>query len=129
MIRKAEDITNTISDLLLRDDSFKEGLAILLRQKHPRGLMVKAAEELSELTTKLLQRANHPTTDDAVRNKVSDEELIEELVDVQQHLIMLQQMFDPIQYIQITLEKTNKMLRSEDFQKYLQMDRNGGKTT
>lgn len=109
--------TSRISKLQ-NSEVFMNGAEILIKYKPPALSMSKMAEELGELLTKTLQRINDP-------KKVSREEFMEELVDVQMHLLIFESIFnDPKENEEIVALKTAKMVMSEDFNQYLEQHKN-----
>lgn len=94
-------------------EAFNFGVKVLFAKKPLKKSLLKMAEELSELSTKILQHVNNP-------NKVKHEDLLEELVDVQMHLDIFELFYnDSVLNRNIVDNKVEKMIMSEDFQKYL----------
>lgn len=101
----------TIEQSLLENKDFCIAVQNLLKNKKKRKVFYKAAEETNELGAKLLKEANTPF-------KVDDEDLLEEIVDVQMHLILVQKYFRKELKEKIIAEKVSKLINSKDYQKY-----------
>lgn len=97
------------------DNDFKEGVDVLLRQKHLKDSLSKAAEEFGELNVRILQMINKP-------EKTVPYDFLEELVDAKMHLLLLMKTFRLDLYPEIIREKIDKMLSSEDFLHYKKLD-------
>lgn len=95
----------------LQQEKFQQGIEMLFRTKPVKEAFCKAAEELSELATKLLQHANKQSDD-------TFEAIPEEIVDAQMHLELLQKYFSEKVLIATTDEKVEKMYKSKDFRFY-----------
>lgn len=91
---------------------FMDGIKGLFTNKSQREVYIKAAEEMNELVTKLLQYANEPS-------KITDDELLEEIVDVQMHLILLMK-YHPIKnQLEQSEIKIMKFINSTDYKTYV----------
>jgi phosphoribosyl-ATP pyrophosphohydrolase len=103
----------SIEGLLLRKDEFKKGIEILIEHKSKKKAFMKCAEEAGELNLAIVQAYNKPSDED-------EEHIIEELVDIQMHIILMQRYFNPILINRKVNEKIKKMVESKDFQKYVE---------
>jgi NTP pyrophosphatase (non-canonical NTP hydrolase) len=101
-------MSKTIQTMLLDHPDFPEAIFALYKHKKRRKVYTKAAEELAELSVRLLQ---------AVNKGVDDNMIAEELVDVQMHLILLQLYFTDILPLHVH-EKMEKFLQSNDAKRY-----------
>ena len=97
------------------DKDFKDGIDMLLERKHLRASLSKAAEEFGELNVRLLQMINKP-------EKALQYDFLEELVDAKMHLYKLMKHFRLDLYPEIIREKVDKMLTSDDFLFYKNLD-------
>lgn len=112
---------NIISNVLLESKRFLIGIFTLHKYKPRQFVFSKAAEELNELAVKLLQLSNNPSS-----NKVTDEEILEEIVDVQMNLLLLIKYHRNERQIEKTTErKIEKFLASADVRHYSQFLRPG----
>lgn len=109
--KQGYDPEPTIEQLLLSKNEFVAGVDTLYTYKNRKKVINKCLEELSELTTKLLQQKNDT-------NKVSEDDLLEEVVDAQMHLILIQKYFLPDAIRKMVDTKVNRMVNSKDFKKY-----------
>ncbi len=109
-------MTNTINEALLHNSEFVRGVSVLLSNKPQNLCILKAAEELNELATVLLQWHNKP-------ENFNQAEFIQELIDVQMHLILLQQYYLPEELMGISDIKVTKMINSKDFKHYEQANK------
>ncbi len=100
-----------ITDVFFDSSEFLQGLKILFLKKSKKKTFLKAAEELNELSTKIIQWVND-------NDKVSDEDIVEEIVDVQMHLLTLQQHFSQQTCHDMALKKIKKFIDSKDFIEY-----------
>ena len=89
---------------------FMKGIQVLLSEKPKEKSLLKAIEELGELSVKLLQFINKPAS---IRNG----DIEEEIADVEMHFHILKHYFpvDP----KIRAAKIEKFLNSKDYQFYL----------
>lgn len=101
----------TISKALSEDIAFRKALSVLHNHKSREMIFIKACEELNELSTKMLQWVNNT-------DKITNNDLMEEIVDVQMHLDLLQLIFHSSDLEGARLQKVNKFLTSKDFLKY-----------
>lgn len=94
-----------------------QGIEQIALLKERKKILSKAAEELSELSTKILQRLND-------KDKVSDESLFEEMVDVELQMVILKEnmlRFDAIRttlYKEVQMNKENKFKNSRDYKNH-----------
>lgn len=93
-----------------RTPEFNEAIEKLLLHKPKRENLLKAIEELSELSTILLQKINKP-------DKVSDFEISEEIADCEMHLIILKHYFSISD--EIRKEKVKKFLDLKEHLKWV----------
>jgi NTP pyrophosphatase (non-canonical NTP hydrolase) len=91
-------------------EEFLEGINILIEHKPLDKSICKAVEELSELSTKLMQWINKPES-------INSGDIEEEIADVEQHIILLKHFFPISEEIRNT--KISKFLNSKDYKKYL----------
>ena len=104
-----------IHQTISQDPKFIKGIEVLFAHKHKDKVFSKAAEELAELLTAILKKIHKP-------KKVSDYDIVEELVDVQQNIILLEKYFDDELLVSVSNEKTTKFIESEDYQTYLNIE-------
>lgn len=91
---------------------FIGGCKVLIERKPLNLSLLKMAEELNELSTKILQKLNNP-------DKVNHADIMEELVDVQMHLLIFEEIYNDVNINKDTVRtKISKMINSEDFKKY-----------
>lgn len=101
----------TINQRLNDDKEFNAAIDILFKHKPERKIIQKAVEELMELATKLMQDLNDP-------DKLSDAEIVEEIVDVNMHLILIEKLFGQHTCKRLVGEKVRKFLSSKSLAKY-----------
>lgn len=101
----------SITDMLNNDPDFRTAIDDLKRNKPYKKILIKACEELNELSTKLLQKVNN-------YEKVTDEEIGEEIIDAQMHLILLTKLISPDIIIALVKQKKEKFLASKERLKY-----------
>lgn len=87
----------------------KEAIDVLLAEKPVDKSIMKALEELSELSTVLLQHINKP-------GSIKKEDIEQEIVDCEMHFIILKHFF-PISE-DLREKKLKKMLNSKDYLYY-----------
>lgn len=109
-VDKMVDASVDLTDLLFLQPNFEVNIQTLLQNKPAKKIMRKAAEECMELATKLMQRTN-----DA--DKVTNEEIAEEIVDVGMHIHLLSKLFGVLVRQQVPI-KTAKFNRVKDLKKY-----------
>lgn len=90
-------------------NSFKYGIQVLLSEKPVEKNILKALEELNELSVKLLQYLNKPEV-------IRDGDIEEEIVDCEMHFHVLKHYF-PVSR-EIREEKIKKFLASKDYNYY-----------
>lgn len=91
------------------NSDFEYGVKVLLSETPISKSIMKALEELSELSTKLLQYVNKP-------EQITDSDIEEEIVDCEMHFNLLKNYF-PVS-ASTRLRKIKKMLKSKDFKNY-----------
>lgn len=99
-----------IREALMNNKEFVEGINLLFKNRSKKKNLKKFAEELSELTTKILQKLNNPS-------KVGGDRILEELVDVQMHIIIAEMYYLEFEINDMAVEKINKMLNSACYKK------------
>ena len=92
-------------------DDYKYGINVLVSEKPLEKRLCKAVEELSELSTKIMQYINKPES-------ISPGDIEEEIADVDMHMQILKEHF-PVS-LTIRQLKIEKFLNSKDFLKYNQ---------
>lgn len=98
-------------DFLKIESLVDRGLTAIAENKKRSKIFRKAAEELSELNTKLLQRMND-------REKISDAQIIGEIIDVEFQIVLLKRVFSISEHRTIRDAKMDKFLKSRDYKKY-----------
>lgn len=113
---------NLLSYTMETDQRFVLGVDALAAHKSMKKIFVKAAEELNELSVKLLKHANNP-------DKVTSEAIMEEVVDVQMHVILLLQVlpFDLEQQTAQAAHKIEKFINTADYKKFVEKHQNAKK--
>lgn len=101
----------SVEDMLLESDEFIEGVKLLIEKKPRDKSLLKAAEELNELSTAILKAVNKNNGD-------LSWDILEELVDVQMHLLLLQKLFKPDHLRDYVYQKVAKMIDSKEFHYY-----------
>jgi len=102
----------SIHDKLITTKGFMQALEVLHAEKPKHKIITKALEELSELQTVLLQFLNKP-------EKVDIEEIGVEIVDVQQHLMLLPEIFKfEVDYNKVVDKQVTKFLNSNSYKNY-----------
>jgi hypothetical protein len=101
----------TIAQLLDNDADFIYGCEVLHKVKPLKKQHRKAAEEAGELNVAILQSQNKPSDKDRMK-------ILSELVDMQQHITLLQREYTDEEKAAMVAEKTKKMLTSNDFKKW-----------
>jgi hypothetical protein len=101
----------TIEQFLSNDADFIYGCEVLFNVKPKKKAQRKAIEELGELIVALAQSQNKPSEKDRMK-------ILSELVDVQQHITLLQRDYSDEEKAAVVTEKTQKMLASDDFKKW-----------
>ncbi len=99
-----------IHDLLKLTPGFSDSIEILYQNKPKNKILKKACEEISELLTAILQKMN--------KKETPDEEILEEMVDAQTHIILLQKFFSQETIRKMVDQKVEKFLLSKDLKKY-----------
>lgn len=100
-------------------DEYLFGIDVLLSEKPKDKSISKAVEELSELTTKLMQYINKPQS-------IIVGDIEEEIADVEMHLRVLKTYY-PVAP-QIREKKINKFLNSDEYKMYLKTFENKNTT-
>jgi hypothetical protein len=98
-----------IPSLYWETDDYKYGIKVLLSEKPLEKRLCKAVEELSELSTKIMQYINKPES-------ISPGDIEEEIADVDMHMQILKEHF-PVP-LTIRQQKIERFLNSKDFLKY-----------
>lgn len=113
---------NYIATALDMIPEFQDGIKNLWVRKPTREIFLKAAEEMFELGLKLIQAANTAS----LTEKVSPEDIREEMVDVNMHLQLLEKFMyvgNDFHKREMSLLDTKakviKMLNSDDYKKYV----------
>ena len=95
-------------------EEFTHGIDVLLAEKPLEKMLSKAAEELGELSVKLLQYINK-------KESINENDIEEEIADVEMHMIVLNKLF-PVP-MQVREEKVNKFLNSKDYKEYSEINK------
>jgi hypothetical protein len=90
-------------------DEFNYGIKVLIAKKPLDKSILKAVEELNELSVKLLQYLNKPES-------IKEGDIEEEITDCQMHFHILEHYF-PVSK-EVREKKINKFLQSKDYKFY-----------
>jgi len=105
-----------IHQTLMQNQQFVEAINLLFKNKSKKKNINKLLEELSELSTALLQKVNN-------KNKINEREILKELVDVQMQIQIVLLYYSDIDKQYITKEKLEKFFQSATYKKYCITDK------
>lgn len=100
-----------VHHLLMSNKKFVDTINTLAAKKPYDKILLKACEELNELSTRLLQYVNN-------HKKIHAIKIAEEIVDAQMNIILLCKVYDNIDFSTIVEDKVVKMICSKDVKKY-----------